>query len=271
MKLSSKLGAYALQLLFRVLPSTPKELMFSGADIIPTAIWVPTRHGNVRCLVYRKRRPIDAVGSLPVYVNIHGGAFIVRAPEQFIASTTDAIVVSIDYDAAPRASYPVAEYEVYDVVEWIHRNDRQLGWNSSRLAVGGFSAGAKLAINVCQQARDSGSFMPIASIACYPALDMTLASTSRVSSIEKPAVAPWLINLMYNTYFVEVAKRSDPLASPGLDNNVAAYPPVLLLVGAWIHLRLRLSDLQKISSHPKFASPCTVSLTAITALPTTSP
>jgi acetyl esterase len=236
MTLSARLGSYALRLIFRVLPSPSKRLLSSGADIIATTLWVPTRHANVRCLIYQRRQP-KAGGLPPVYISIHGGAFIVRAPAKdedmcrFIASTTDAVVISVDYDTAPGAVYPVAEHEVYDVFQWVHRNGRRYGWDGRRLAVGGFSAGAKLAINVYQQARDAGTAVPIALVACYPALDMTLTPASRRSALRHPAVGAWLIRLMYATYFVDQAKRGQALASPALDHHLSGYPPTLLLIG----------------------------------------
>jgi hypothetical protein len=39
---------------------------------------VPTRHGDVRCLVYRAP---DETTARPLYVNMHGGGFVVRFPE----------------------------------------------------------------------------------------------------------------------------------------------------------------------------------------------
>jgi acetyl esterase/lipase len=39
---------------------------------------VPTRHGDVRCLAYRAP---DDTTARPLYVNMHGGGFVVRFPE----------------------------------------------------------------------------------------------------------------------------------------------------------------------------------------------
>ncbi|WP_198083377.1 alpha/beta hydrolase [Variovorax sp. E3] len=205
-----------------------------------------TRHGEVRCDVYRSDRVGDGGTRPPVYLNFHGGAFIVREPQQdahacrFIAATTGAVVVNVDYDTAPKVQYPVAEEQAMDVFNWIGQHGDELGWNSDEVVVGGFSAGAKLAINVCQQARDTGTRMPLGVVACYPALNMTLPVAARSESAlkarapgqPKPAVAPWLIRLMYDTYFVNVKRRAEALASPELDTDLASFPATLIVTGA---------------------------------------
>lgn len=233
--LGARLGARALQASFPLMSSIPKPLRaLAGYDIEPSELVVTTRHGKVRSLVYA---PHPGPAHLPVLVNLHGGAFIVRSPAQdahicrAVAAETRSVVVSVDYDTAPAVQYPVAEHEAYDVARWVQQNAENQGWDADRLAVGGFSAGAKLAINVCQQARDAGTPMPVALVAGYPALDMTLGPHDRHSPAKHPAVAPWLISLMYRSYFPVAGERSEPLASPGLDDALGALPPTLLLTG----------------------------------------
>ncbi|HEX2578604.1 MAG TPA: alpha/beta hydrolase fold domain-containing protein, partial [Aquihabitans sp.] len=83
----------------------------------PATVLVPTRHGDVRCSV--TRAAVDAplardTARPPVHINIHGGAFLVGAPQQdehlvrAIAGEVGATVVNIDYSASPRTRYPRA-------------------------------------------------------------------------------------------------------------------------------------------------------------------
>jgi acetyl esterase len=234
----ARLGARLLQGSFSLIGSVPKELRNLSPGIgDPAEIRVATRHGDVRCLVYRPltEERGTAAPLPPVYVEFHGGAFIVRAPEQddhlcrYVAARTGAVVVSVDYDTAPLVRYPVAEEQAYDVTEWVVRHGGEHGWDGARLAVGGMSAGSKLAVNVCQQARDSGAFRPVALVSGYGATDMTLTPADRTSPKKHPAVAPWLLNLMYKTYFADPSRRSEPLASPGLDDDLAEFPPTLVM------------------------------------------
>ncbi|MFD5626657.1 alpha/beta hydrolase [Streptomyces sp. NPDC127072] len=237
-KPGARLGARLLQTAFPLFGTPPKDIQaLASREGEPTGIEVPTRHGPVRCLVYRP--PNDyRLTAPPVYVHFHGGAFIVRAPEQdahvcrYIADAAGAVVVSVDYDTAPHVQYPVAEHQAYDVAEWVRHHGHDHGWDTGRLAVGGLSAGSKLAVNVCQQARDTRTRMPVALVSGYGATDMTLPPEHRTSPAEHPAVAPWLIRLMYNTYFPNVATRDEPLASPAVDNDLAGFPPTLVMTGA---------------------------------------
>lgn len=241
MRLTTIAGAWMLRLMFRLFPSTPKALTFSGGEIEPTRLTIPTRHGDVCCWVYQSIANQASTDRPPVYINLHGGAFIVRSPRQddhvcrFIAAQTSAVVVSVDYATAPDAQYPVAEHQAGDVFNWISRHGDSFGWDTRRMAVGGFSAGAKLAINVCQQLRDGGAAMALALVAGYPALNMTLAPAARHSVAPiggaSPAVAPWLIKLMYDSYFEDQARRGEILASPELDEDLRLFPPTLLLIG----------------------------------------
>src|SRR4051812_35457657 len=82
----------------------------SGTDLpAPTSIEVPTRHGLVRCDLYR---PAVATTALrPAYVHFHGGAFLMRYPQmddffaRIVAAETGALVVNVDYDVAPQVRF----------------------------------------------------------------------------------------------------------------------------------------------------------------------
>ena len=93
----------------------------------PETVMVPTRHGDVRCFVTRAaaHAPLAASGTVPpVHIHVHGGAFLVGAPRQDdhlvrgIAGEVSATVVNVDYSTWPRARYPQAHEECYDVLRW---------------------------------------------------------------------------------------------------------------------------------------------------------
>ncbi len=233
-------GAWLMQVTFPLI-RPPKALRFATRPIAkPEEIMVPTRHGQVRCLVYRPHPDAPLAGGpgpAPVHIQIHGGAFIGRFPEQdnhiadYIASEVGAYVVSIDYDVAPQHRFPVAEEQSFDVARWVHDHGTEWGWDADRMSVGGGSAGGKLAINVVQQAHAAGGPSFRAIIPCFAAADVT--RTDRTSPKSRPVVPPWMQRLVANTYFVDESIRSLPLASPVLDPDLAAaMPPALIMTGA---------------------------------------
>src|SRR5262245_33554607 len=131
------LAARATQALFplvhRLQFSSP-EVQFATKPIAgPETITIPTRHGDVRALLYRPTDEDVAASQLtgrrpPVHLITHGGAFIVRVPEQednvarYLASEIGAYVVVPDFDTAPKVLHPVSEQQAYDVFVWVHEN-----------------------------------------------------------------------------------------------------------------------------------------------------
>ncbi len=218
-----------------------KELFFARRRVAePAEIRVPTRHGPVRCLVYRPPagapRPGGSDRPPPVHVQLHGGGFYGRYPAQdahiatYLASDVGAIVVSVDYDVTPQVRFPVAEEECYDVAVWVAETAATNGWDANRISVGGESAGGKLAINVCQMAHMSGAFRPRALVTAFAVADVTRAD--RTSAKRGAKIAPWLQRLVNDTYFVDAARRTEPIASPLYDENLAhALPATLIMTG----------------------------------------
>jgi acetyl esterase len=234
----------------------PRELFFASRVVAkPDEVRVPTRHGQVRALVYRP--PVDAPAPggrgrpRPVHLQIHGGGFYGRFPEQdehiatYIASDVGAVVVSVDYDVAPQVQFPVAEEQCYDVAAWVHETGLDNGWDGERLSVGGESAGGKLAINVCQLAHAGDVFRPCALVAAFAVADAT--RTDRTSAKGNAKISPWLQRLVHETYFADPSHRTDPIASPLSDENLAlALPPALIMTGEFDTLAREMDEIAEL-------------------------
>jgi len=224
----------------------PRELFFASRVVEkPTEIRVPTRHGPVRCLVYR---PPAGEGPPPVHIQIHGGGFYGRFPAQdehianYLAADAGAVVIGVDYDVAPQAQFPVAEEECYDVAVWVHETGAVNGWDAGRISVGGFSAGGKLAINVCQLAHASGALRLRALVAAFAVADITRAD--RTSVKRNASISPWVQYVVRETYFADASRRFEPLASPRYDPDLAsALPATLILTGEYDTLAPEMDQL----------------------------
>jgi acetyl esterase len=236
------IAAYVLHVFAPLFWRPPSALAFATRAVAKAAkVRVPTRHGLVRAFIYAP--PPDAPlpggrgGLRPVHVQLHGGGFYGRFPAQdehlarFIAAEVGAFVVTVDYDVAPFAQFPVAEEECYDVAAWVHATAAANGWDANCISVGGASAGGKLAINVCQLAYAIGHFRPCALVAAYAIADFT--RTDRISVHGAAKITPAIQRLVNATYFADAARRAEPLASPLHDPNLAgALPPTLIMTGA---------------------------------------
>ncbi|SMH32150.1 Acetyl esterase/lipase [Rathayibacter oskolensis] len=197
-----------------------------------TGLVIPTRHGPVRAVVVRPASgPADS--DPPVVLQLHGGGFLNRYPEQdrhiarYLASRLGAVVVLPDYSTAPGAQYPDAEEEMDDVARWVGASGRTHGWDGSRLLLSGISAGSKLAINICQQIHTSGGVRPLAVLLIVPVTDMS--RTDRTSPARRPVISPFVQRLVAWAYVPDVTRRREALASPRYDPSVPlAMPPTLI-------------------------------------------
>ena len=209
------------------------KLYFTGPEFDGRALeepdnWrIPTRHGFVRCDVYR---PPD-VARPPIYVHFHGGAFLMRFPRmddffaRFLVAEAGVAVVNVDYDVAPRHRYPVAHEQAHDVVAWLSQHAGDGDLDGSRIAVGGFSAGGNLAASICLQARDGGTPMPRMQLLGVPMLDFS----TRLRAASLPVIPPTLMRFVGSAYFTDESQRCEPYASPLLSDDMHGLPPALVV------------------------------------------
>ena len=212
----------------------------------PERLLVPTRHGDVRC--YITRAAADAplasgAGAPPVHVHLHGGAFLVGAPRQDdhlvrgIAGEVGATVVNVDYSTGTRIRFPRAHEEVSDVLRWVQRSGDAMGWDGTRVSISGVSAGGNLALGAMELGRRAGAPPLRAGVLVVPFVDATLPPEQYTSPLppaaaqeHPPFVGPRLTRLVQGNYFMDAARRTEPLASPLLgDEELAALPPLLVV------------------------------------------
>ncbi len=219
------------------------RLRFAGEDLDEPEVWrVPTRHGAVRCEVYRPPAGRHCrAGRVPVLVHFHGGAFIMRHPRmddfwaRYVVARTGVVVVNVDYAVAPRVRYPVAHEQAHDVVRWVIDHGGEFGLDGSRVAVGGFSAGGNLAASACLQIRDHGDDPARLLLLAVPSLDVS--TTDKPAATDRPMIDARLMRLVRATYFKDASRREEPYASPLLADDLHGLPPTLVLTAELDALR----------------------------------
>ena len=210
-----------------------RELQLAGQDLpSPGRVRVPTRHGSVRCEVYRPPgRELP-----PVHVHLHGGAFVMRHPRmddffaRFLVAEAGVAVVAVDYSVAPQARYPVAQEQVHDVLAHLTTHGEEVGLDGSRLSVGGFSAGGNLAASACLQARDRGTLQPRFQLLGVPSLDVAEEYADK-RPVGTPMLGPGILDLVRATYFKDASRRTEPYASPLRAESLAGLPPTMVATG----------------------------------------
>lgn len=112
---------------------------------------------TIRVLSYR---PSKVEGPLPAVLHVHGGGFVMGAPEmkdvenRILASELNCAIVSVDYRLAPEAPHPAPLQDVYSVLVWLHSNAAKLKLDPARIGIKGESGGGGIAAAVALYARD---------------------------------------------------------------------------------------------------------------------
>jgi acetyl esterase len=203
---------------------------------------IPTRHGDAPATIYQ---PPTTDTKPPVYVNVHGGGFVVGRPEQddpwcrYLAASAGVFVINASYFLAPRHRFPVAPQQIYDVVCWAANADHD--WDGTRLCVGGQSAGGNLSAAAARLAHENGGPRIALQVLHYAPLDLVTPTRDKPSTAGRRAVMkPWMGEIFDTAYIPDPAQRRDRLASPAWGDNadgLAGITPALVVTAE--HDRLR--------------------------------
>jgi acetyl esterase len=236
---------------------------FLGEGSVPLArerdLSLPGPHGQVPCRVYL---PDDAERP-PLLVYAHGGGFMQGSLPSWDAMLRELVrqsgvaALSVDYKLAPEHRFPAAFEEMVAMVRLAAREGGGLGVDPSRLAVGGDSAGANLALAAALALRDAGeralSFMLLI-YGCY-STDTESHSWQRFG--RGSGLSQTQMRWIWETYLERPEQRSDWRAAPLLA-DLAGLPQAQLIVG---RLDPLLDDSQRLIARLKEASvPCELTI-----------
>lgn len=172
---------------------------------------------------------------LPVLVYFHGGGFTVgniRTHDtlcRVLSLKSGCAVVSVDYRLAPAHKFPTASDDTWDAFAFVAKEGARLGLDTSRLAVGGDSAGGTLAAVCAILARDAG--LPLAlQMLIYPGTTGHQDTPSHQLYANGPLLTKAMIDFFFGQYVRTPADRDDWRFAPLLADDVDGVAP------AWIGL-----------------------------------
>jgi acetyl esterase/lipase len=172
---------------------------------------------------------------LPVAVWMHGGGFVVGAPNaeddtcRRLAGELGIAVVAPDYRLAPEHPYPAAFDDCYATLTWVAEEGGALGFDASRLALGGHSAGAALAAGVAIAAADrSGPSIRYVYLG-YPVLSDRTDTESACSITDPRLFNRDGLKAMWNAYLKDGGADSG-YAVPARTADLTGLPPMYLMV-----------------------------------------
>ncbi|MGV9669208.1 alpha/beta hydrolase [Gordonia sp. NPDC003504] len=164
----------------------------------------------------------------PVLLWIHGGGYVMGSAGQDdalcrrFARRLGLPVVSVDYRLAPEDPYPAAIDDCYAALAWVTSRS----WvDSTRIAIGGASAGGGLAASLALAARDRGAITPAFQLLVYPMLD---DRTGRSPHPNERRFRIWNSRSNQMGWQAYLCATDDPKAAPARVENLSGLAP------AWI-------------------------------------
>ena len=133
----------------------------------------------------RLHRPVHADATLPVLLYFHGGGWVIGDAEtydpltRYFAHEGRIAVVAVDYRKGPEHRIPVPFEDGFDAYAWLLQHAAEYRLDSTRIAVGGDSAGGTIAAAIGTYAVDRGLAPPAFQFLIYPPVDGTLRFPSR--------------------------------------------------------------------------------------------
>ena len=170
----------------------------------------------------------------PAYVFLHGGGFRLGEPRsndrqlRELAQAWDGIVVSLDYAHLPEAVFPVAVEETAAAFSWIHAHGARWGIDPVRIAVGGSSAGANVAMGAAVQLGfERGGFLRAGAFVVGVFDDDLDTPSMRLHGDGAMLPSRQSAAAMFRAYAAEPGQRPDPRLSTRL-TDLSAMPPLFL-------------------------------------------
>lgn len=191
--------------------------------------------GEVSVRIYR---PKGAKGLLPVVMYFHGGGWILGSKNTHdrllrdLVNGSNAAFVFVNYTSSPEAQFPVPIEQDYAATKYIAEHGKELGLDSSRLAVAGDSVGGNMVAVVTQLAKERKGPAIRCQVLFYPVTDSSLSQ----KSYEEFADGPWLtkraMEWFWDAYAPNKEDRKKTTASPlsATVEQLKGLPPALLIV-----------------------------------------
>ncbi len=191
---------------------------------------------DMRICIYRKHDA--ATTQRPCVLWIHGGGYKGGYPEveentiKIFVNELDCVVVSPDYCLSPEAPYPAALHDVYSALKWIKDNAEELNIDTSKIIIGGESAGGGLTAALAIYARDKKEVNVAFQIPLYPMIDDRMMTDSARDN-NAPVWDSKSNSDAWKLYLGDLFETPDvpAYAAPARLEDFSGLPPAISFVG----------------------------------------
>jgi acetyl esterase len=201
---------------------------------------IPGPAGPIPVRIYT---PSSGAAPRPALVYFHGGGWVLGDLEttdsicRAVANRAECVVVSVDYRLSPEHKFPVPLDDCYAAFTWVAEHAAEIGVDSSRLAVGGDSAGGNLSAAVALRARDEGGPALRLQLLVYPVTDHSFDTVSYKENGDGYLLTKDMMVWFWDHYLTKAADGDDPLASPLRARDLSGLPPAVVFTAEFDPLR----------------------------------
>ncbi len=203
-----------------------------------TDITLPGPAGDISARLYCPHGAMSDGG--PIFIYYHGGGWVtgsITSHESLclrIASGAALRVLSVDYRLAPAHPFPAAIDDCEAALLWALGNHvADYGIDSSRVAIGGDSAGGNMAAYLAQHYRKDLR----AQVLFYPVMQMLELKPQRPGLQDRLQLG-FIALKFIEEHYLAGADKTDPKVSPLLEDNLKCLPPAYVLTAGLDPLRI---------------------------------
>lgn len=200
---------------------------------------IPVKNGEIKVRIYTP----EGEELFPIFFYLHGGGWVLGdldtadTPCRSLANQAECIVVSVDYRLAPENKFPIPLEDCYEAATWVANHAREWKGDSTRIAIGGDSAGGNLAASVTMKARDLEGPTFVSQVLIYPVMDFSFSTPSYKENGEGYFLT--YANMVWFTrhYLNKEEDKRNVYAAPLLAEDLRRLPPALIITGEYDPLR----------------------------------
>jgi acetyl esterase len=180
---------------------------------------------------------------LPALVFLHGGGWVIGDLDthdvvcRTLANGARCAVFSVEYRKAPEAPFPAAVDDCFSALSFVFENGKNLRIETSKIAIGGDSAGGNLAAVIALMARDAGGPALSLQLLIYPATDQHYGFPSIDSNGDGYLLTKKTMHYFRSHYLPREEEWLDWRASPLLAASLARLPPAFVITAGFDPLR----------------------------------
>lgn len=183
-------------------------------------------------------RPEGVKGTLPVFVFVHGGGWVLGDYPTHKRMVRDLVVLTgfagvfVNYTRTPDAKYPRAIDEIYAATKWVAEHGDEIGVDGKNLAVVGNSVGGNMTAVTALKAKENGGPKIKVHIMMWPVTDANFEWDSFKQFGDKRFLTAPLMKWMWDLYTTDPKERKQIYASPleASVDQLKGLPPALIQV-----------------------------------------